>query len=426
MFIMKKRLQLVNPMVFICLFTLISIQDCQVHQTPVIEDIAINDCWVSPLWGTNTSRFVRQTDGTVWILGLEGKYPSTETVIYRRGNSSTWTEVKRIGGCYQPSVILLDDADNLHILVNSLTDPIKHYKGVWTSDSLHISLVAEADWDDGGRGWYLGAGIFENRIYLAFTSNDYDLWLTWKSLTEDTWSEPLRIFDGYVDPGGNHAMLYPRFVFSGETGYIMASHTSDGSTYNFKDGVFLYSFQLNDPGTVVEEAIWSGRKGYDGYGFDMILDHEGEVIVAYASGHHFYGEIDSSVGPDAIFTTKRQSDNVWVRTKIRPQRGFLSLSKDDKGNLYAFTTKASYAEGLFIPYRSVDGGASWQEVDGIPTADDFSATTIWAGLQGLQLGSSAEDRGANFPIYLAALLPDTTALGLKRYQLRYTEWQVDE
>jgi len=74
----------------------------------------------------------------------------------------------------------------------------------------------------------------------------------------------------------------------------------------------------------------------------------------------------------------------------------------------------------------VDGGASWQEVGGIPTTDDFSATTIWAGLQGLQLGCSAEDRGANFPIYLAALLPDTTGLGLKRYQLRYTEWQVDE
>ncbi len=403
---------------------ILSMFGCAKKEVPSVEWVGINECWVSPLWGTNAPRFVRQSDGTVWLLGFEGHYPASETVIYRRDVQTGWSEAGRISDCYQPSVILLDENENLHLLTNSQTDPTRHIRGVWTGDSLALETVAIGNWSDGGRGWYLGAGLRGNDLYMAYISLDYDFWLTWKTLDSKSWVEPVKLFDGFADPGGNYSMLYPRFTFSADSGYIMASHTSDGSTYNFKDGVYLYSFELNNPAAVSEETIWLGRKGYDAYGYDMIYGQNHQLVAAYASGRHIYGEIDSSLGPNGIFTATKQTGGPWTRRLIKSERGFLSLSQDEAGSLYAFATNAAYAEGNFTPYRSQDHGQSWEFVPELTPIEGLAYNAKWAGLQGLQLGAGTGGKGKGFPLFLTRLLPDTTEQGLQRYELGYIEWEL--
>jgi len=413
---------LLTPLLFLTM-------GCVKDDTPQIEWVGINECWVSPLWGTNTPRFVRQSDGTVWILGFEGDYPESETVIYRRDNKQGWSEANRIQGCYQPSVILLDEDENLHLLTNSQYAPVRHIKGVWDGDSLRLETIATAKWVDDGRGWYLGAGIVQDKVYVAYVSLDYDFWLTWKSLGEDTWAEPVLLYDGFVDPDGNHAMLYPRFYFSEESAYIMASHTSDGSTYNFKDGVYLYSFELKNPGQVTQEAVWAGRKGYGAYGFDMLINKDQDLVVAYASGRHYYGDVDSSIGQSGLYVGRRgikQSPRRWQRSSLISEGGFLSLSQDESGGLFAFSTSATYKSGKFQVYQSKDYGYSWKLNQGQSNPNLSDSVAVWAGMQVLMLGASPISQGDEFPIYFANLLADTSAEGLKRYRLGYLEWQTQD
>jgi len=413
---------LLTPLLFLTM-------GCVKDDTPQIEWVGINECWVSPLWGTNTPRFVRQSDGTVWVLGFEGKYPESETVIYRRDIKQGWSEANRIKGCYQPSVILLDEDENLHLLTNSQYAPVRHIRGKWDGDSLRLETIAEAKWVDDGRGWYLGAGIQNDQLYLAYISLDYDFWLSWKGLGDDTWAEPVLLYDGFVDSAGNYSMLYPRFHFSPDSAYIMASHTSDGSTFNFKDGVFLYSFGLNNPGQVTEEAVWAGRKGYDAYGFDMLINKDQNLVVAYASGHLHYGDVDSSIGQSGLYVglgAINQAPRIWERSLITTERGFLSLSQDESGGLFAFLTNSTYKSGEFEVYQSKDGGHSWQINQGQSNPNLNDSIAVWAGMQELMLGASPVSRGDEFPIYFANLLPDTSAEGLKRYRLGYIEWQAQD
>ncbi|MBN1349791.1 hypothetical protein JXJ21_10310, partial [candidate division KSB1 bacterium] len=146
----------------------LSIQNCNsVPKRNMVETITTTACWSSPCWGYNAPKIVRNSQGHLWIINMFGSYPSSKAQIFRKCGDSGWEEGKIFDAIYQPGMIFLDQAEHLNVIFNSQTEPVKHYRSM-DQDNLHnFELIASGNGLDDGRGWYVGVGIHENRIYMA-------------------------------------------------------------------------------------------------------------------------------------------------------------------------------------------------------------------------------------------------------------------
>ena len=285
---------------------------------PSFEKIASMENWGTPLWGEHAPKIVKDRNGIVYVLGQEGPYPGNDAIVYKRLPTGEWVEGARFKETYQPSIPFLDQENRLNVLTNSQTNGIRHYRSTDDQNLNQFVLIAEGNGHaEDPRGFYPGIGIRNDTLYMAYITNDYDFWLTWKCLEDSLWAPAILLYDGYADPKGNHAMLYPRFTFSQDTVYLLASHCSDGSTYNFKDAVYLYQFRPSNPQTFTLDPVYAPRKGYSAFGFNVSLGSDNEPVVIMTSGGHQYGPVDSTALPAGLYRAKRFSErDGWMYEQI--------------------------------------------------------------------------------------------------------------
>ena len=332
-----------------------------------IERIATSVSWVSPCWGYNAPKIVRNAKGEVWAINLFGHYPASNTQIYKRRSDGTWQPGKIFDGSYQPSMILLDNEGRLNLIQNSETEPIHQFRSTDDENLNHFELIASGNGRADGRGWYVGAGIHGSTMYLAYITRAYNLYLTWKGVTDRSWHEAILVHQGELNPvRGNHSWLYPRFYFRGNEGYIALSSTVDGSVHNTYQKIYVVRFPLNNPEAFSTELVYGGPVGYYTYCTDMIVMPDGTIICGFRAGPRKYGPEDPSALPPGLYLAlKRPVDTGWTIRQVDDRDGILALNFSHKGDLYAVVDRGAWdQENLCLVKKSSDQGRAWKIVNG--------------------------------------------------------------
>ena len=152
-----------------------------------------------------------------------------------------------------------------------------------------FSLVARGNGQEDGRGWYIGAGIARDTLYMGYITLSYDLFLTWKHVADSVWHRPLLVHRGIVDAkNGNHSWTRPRFQFTDREGFFVVNETNDGSVKNTYNKIWLVRFPLGSPSRFRTTCLDSVPRGFGAFSTDFTLDSRGEPVCAYRWGTKVY------------------------------------------------------------------------------------------------------------------------------------------
>lgn len=331
-----------------------------------IEIVDTVQAWASPCWGYNAPKIVRNTKGELWAVTFMGKYGEEKAHIMKRDVSGKWHKGKLFDHLYQPSMLFLDYDGRINYIQNSQHDSISHYRSADEENLNNFQLVARGNGVDDGRGWYVGIGIHDSTMFLSYVTLQYDLYLTWKKISDTRWHKAILIEPGKVDTvTGNHSWLYPRFNFHNDKGYITASSTVDGSKYNTYDKVQLVTFSLSNPSEFTKETIFDGTVGYYSYSYDAIITTTDKFVCGFNAGKYKYGEKKKDVIPEGIYVSVKDiNSSKWHIYQVDDHSGGIALHESPEGVLYALVTRGSWdTENTMLLKRSVDGGKTWTIVD---------------------------------------------------------------
>ncbi len=324
--------------------------------------------WASPCWGYNAPKIVRNQNGEMWALSFFGKYGGHEHArILKRTRSGQWLKGAIFDSLYQPSMIFLDPEGHLNYIQNSQTLPIRHYRSTDSENLNHFMLVASGNGIPDGRGWYVGAAVHGATMYIAYVTLTYDLYYTWKGITDPVWHPAVLVEPGVVDTvRGNHSWLYPRFTFFGDRGYITVSSTVDGSNQNTYDKVCMASFLLNAPEKFEKEVVYDGAVGYYSYCYDTFITPDSLILCGFNAGRHKYGPQRTDVLPAGLYLASRKIDEkTWVIYHVDEGDGGLAFHWRPQDGLYALVTRGSWdKENQTLLKKSTDNGKTWTTVAG--------------------------------------------------------------
>lgn len=353
-----------------------------VQDMSTIETIDTVKGWASPGWGYNGPKIVRNDKGELWTVSFSGTYGNEKAQILKRSASGEWVKGREFSHLYQPSMLFLDHEGRLNYLQNAQTDSITQYRSVDDENLQNFEMVARGNGIPDGRGWYVGIGVQDSTVYMAYVTLQYDLYLTWKNVTAHQWQPAVLIEPGKVDTvTGNHSWLYPRFLFRDGKGYITVSSTVDGSKYNTYDKVRLVTFSLEDPSRFNSEIVYDGAVGYYSYSYDAVITKDGSFICGHSAGKHRYGAVRPDVVPEGIYVSvKRPGQKQWELIQVENSAGGISLHEGPAGQLYAVVTKGSWDLPTTVLLKvSNDGGRLWKTVNENLLGDQTARTYAFFG-----------------------------------------------
>ena len=336
------------------------------NSAATIETFGAVQSWTSPYWGYNAPKIIRNEKGEIWTVIFMGKYGEQKAQIMKRDVSGIWHKGKIFDQLYQPGMLFLDNEGRINYIQNSQYDPIEHYRSSDAENLNNFSLVSRGNGVQDGRGWYVGVGIHESVIYLSYVTLQYDLFLTWKNVTDSSWHEAILIEPGLIDTAsGNHSWLYPRFNFKGDKGYITVSGTVDGSKYNTYDKVHLATFSLGNPAEFTKEIVFNGTVGYYSFSYDAIITSTNKFICGYNAGKYRYGDNRENVTPEGIYVSiKDIAGSAWTMSQVDDHTGGIALHEGNDGTLYALITRGSWdSDSKIVLKKSSDAGSTWETID---------------------------------------------------------------
>jgi|WetSurMetagenome_2_1015567.scaffolds.fasta_scaffold21861_3 hypothetical protein len=391
-----------------------------------VDLIDTTAAWSSPCWGYNAPKIVRNAQGDLWAVNWGGKYGGHERAwIMKRTAAGVWMKGKEFDSLYQPSMIFLDAEGRLNYIQNAQYHPIRHYRSSDDQNLMNFTLVAEGNGVPDGRGWYVGTAVHGNQMYLSYVTLSYDLFYTWKNITDREWHQAVLVEKGVVDTvRGNHSWLYPRFSFFGNTGFITVSSTVDGSKYNTYDKVCLVTFPVDRPELFEKETVYNGAVGYYSYCYDTVILPDSTIICGFNAGRYRYGEKRSDMPPAGLYMASRKvGSREWFMASVDTGDGGLAFAYRPGDGLYALVTRGSWdKENHSVLKKSTDAGRTWTIVCEDVTASRPGLRHQFFG-QTLHLtsGSSAADREIH------ALMTDhssaASADGLYSFQLLLVTFQ---
>jgi hypothetical protein len=339
-------------------------------------------CWCSPLWGHNAPKIARNKHGETWVAEFSGEYPEATVQILKRGTSGSWQRGAAFKGAYQPSLLFLDAGGRLNVIQNSQTKPILHFRSKDSQNLDNFEQVAEGNGQEDGRGWYVGVGIHADTLYMAYITLSYDLFLTWKRLTDPVWNPPVTVHRGKVDTvKGNHSWTRPRFQFSGRHGLFVVNETSDGSVKNTYNKVQLVSFDLSDPRRFTTECVDSVPMGFGAYSCEFAVSPDGYLHCVFERNPRIYESGVAYTSEPGIYVASRPvSGGSWIKRRVfdvltdgtllsgadgsivllRLQRSGLSVNVDRLDS--STDQSAGSAAPVWVARRSADHGATWSDV----------------------------------------------------------------
>lgn len=393
-------------------FTLTGCVCAGTHGTsaPVITVTTVDSvsAWASPCWGYNAPKILRNQKGELWAVSFSGSHGGSEQArIHKRTAGGEWLRGAVFDSIYQPSTIFLDDDGRLNYVQNSQTRPIRHYRSTNSENLKDFALIASGNGIPDGRGWYVGVGICGRTMYMAYVTLSYDLYYTWKNITDPVWHPAVLVEAGVVDTAlGNHAWLYPRFTFFGDRGYITVSSTVDGSRQNTYDKVYMVSFALAAPGAVTRELVYQGDVGYYSFSYDTIITPDSLIICGFSAGRHKYGPQRAHALPAGTYVASRRiGTTAWEVSRVDEADGGIALHWHPVNGLYALVTRGSWdRENVTLLKRSADGGRTWTTItENVLTGYPAIRHQFFA--QALRQGSGSTLDGDTFH----SLLTDQTA-----------------
>lgn len=332
-----------------------------------VETVAESVSWVSPGWGYHASKIVRNAKGEIWAVNLFGRYPAANAQIYKRRSDGAWLPGKIFPGSYQPAMIFLDEDGRINLIQNSETEPIHHFRSTDDENLNNFELIASGNGLEDGRGWYVGVGIHRSTMYLSYITLNYNLYLTWKGVTDKNWHQAILLHPGEVNPvRGNHSWLYPRFNFHGGEGYIAVSSTVDGTTHNTYDKIYVVRFSLKKPDVFTSQLVYEGPLGYYTYCTDMIVQPDGTIVCGFRAGQRKYGPEQSTALPPGLYVAVRaRHDKKWRVSTVDDHDGIVTLNYAQNGGLYAIVTRGAWdEENRCLLKKSTDQGRTWEIVNG--------------------------------------------------------------
>lgn len=336
-----------------------------------VETVTSSLSWVSPGWGYNAPKVVRNEKGEIWVLNFFGRYPESSAQVFKRQADGTWTPGKIFPKIYQPAMIFLDREGRLNLIQNSETDPIRQFRSMDGQNLNSFTLIASGNGLEDGRGWYVGIGVHGSTLYMSYITLEYNLYLTWKRVDDSVWHKPVVLNRGEVNKvSGNKSWLYPRFYFRGDAAYIAVSGTVDGTAHNTYNSIHLIRFPLRNPERFKTEAVYEGPVGYYTYCFDMIATPDGSIMCGFTTGKHKYGPEQASALPLGLYVAvKRRGTRKWEIHRIDDHYGSVSLNYSSSGGLYAVVTRGwADEENKSLLKKSSDHGRTWKTLN----ADIFS------------------------------------------------------
>lgn len=338
--------------------------------------------WASPCWGYNAPKILRNQRGELWAVNFFGKYGGHERAqILKRTCDGQWQRGAIFDSLYQPSMIFLDGEGRLNYVQNSQVLPIRHYRSTDDENLNTFALVATGNGIADGRGWYVGVAVHGPVMYMAYVTLTYDLYYTWKPVTDSVWHPAVLVESGVVDTAlGNHAWLYPRFTFFGDRGYITVSSTVDGSKYNTYDKVCLASFPLAAPERFAKEVVYEGAVGYYSYCYDVLMTPDSVLVCGFNAGRYRYGPKRSDVLAPGLYAAVRHiGDTQWRIHRIDEGDGGVAFHYQSQDGLYALVTRGGWdTENHTLVKRSTDGGVTWRTVVENVAADNPRIIHQWA------------------------------------------------
>ena len=331
-----------------------------------LDTVDFTRAWASPCWGYNAPKIVRNSEGEMWAVDWGGKYGGHEHAwILKRTSDGRWLKGVGFDSLYQPSMIFMDEEGRLNYIQNSQTRPIRHYRSADRENLKNFTLVATGNGIPDGRGWYVGAAVHGKTMYLAYVTLTYDLYCTWKSILDTEWHPAVLIERGAVDSAlGNHAWLYPRFLFFGDRGYIVASSTVDGSKQNTYDKVCMASFPLSTPEKFTKEVIYDGAVGYYSYCYDALITSDSMIVCGFNAGRYKYGDKRADILPAGLYVATRKIGTTgWSVHRVDEGDGGLALHDGPDGELFALATRGSWDKDNFsVLKESKDHGTTWSVI----------------------------------------------------------------
>lgn len=352
----------------------VGVKDRGVHIDVTLLDSV--RCWCAPLWGHHAPKIVEGKDGEVFVALFSGEYPEASVRILKRNLSGRWFYGKTFTRAYQPSFMFVDKKGRLNVLQNSQTLSLIQYRSSDDDNLNHFETIAEGNGQSDGRGWYAGAGINGDTVYMAYILLSYDLFLTWKRVLDTNWNPAILIHKGIVDAAkGNHSWTRPRFQFAGGKGYFVVNETSDGSVKNSYNAVQLITFDLSDPRHFTTECISCVPQGFGAYSSDFSISDEGWLhCVVEKSARIYDTPFDSDEKPGVFVYSRRASGGEWMSAKVFKtedhdasmldmHQGSLVIRVDaSKNGVETGNTVTSGRGEDWEAFRTDDHGASWKSV----------------------------------------------------------------
>ena len=341
-----------------------------------IEEIDTIHTWASPLWGHHLPKLGITKNGIQYVAKYSGSYPNSDIDIMERNSENIWKTKRHFINAYQPSILLVDSEDRMNVIQNSQTAPMMHFRTHSTIGLFEVDTIAKGNGLPDGRGWYVGAGISKNRIFMSYVTLSYDLFLTWKNIGDSTWNTPIVIHRGSIDPViGNHSWTRPTFDFYGDHGYFVVNETSDGSVKNTYNAVVLVTFLLSDPSQFKTEYIDKVHQGYTAFNTDFSISPGGMLVCTYNKGGQIYnaGKNNKPSEPGTYVAIRKHSQKKWDIQRVldSPNEGCVLYGNNNSICVFQIHAKRdsisnNLPDNLVNVYWSAaityDNGNHWEDV----------------------------------------------------------------
>ena len=254
---------------------------------PRVVEIDRFESWVSPYWGHSSPKVV--FDGSAYYTaGIRGASPETAEGIIYKFDSAAWRKGATLPGIYQPATLLLDGSKRLIAIYNSSNQPMTILRAAHPGD---IDTFDTLPAPDAPNGYYLGAAIRDDVVYLAYVSiPSYSMNLTWLDLSAGKWSTPVAIAEGQITTKPKTAWTYPILVPDAHGLHLCASNSPDGGEGNTYNIVWYLYFPKGAGTPSVRERVAETPVGHIAFATDMTVGPDGAVHIVYMWNSRKYGE----------------------------------------------------------------------------------------------------------------------------------------
>lgn len=282
-----------------------------------VTEIDRGHSWVSPYWGYSAPKVV--FDGTAYYTaGLWGDTPETSEGAVYRFDEQTWVKGARLPGVYQPALLLLDSAKRLIALYNGQNKPIVVLRAArpGTIDAFD-TLPSPAT----PNGYYLGAAIRDDVLYLAYASlPGYSMYLTRLDLATRQWSTPVPIAEGQVSTLPKTAWTYPILFPDARGLHLCASNCPDGGEGNTYNIVWYLFFPNGSDTPSVREQVAESPVGYNAFATDMTVEADGTVhIVHMWNGRRYGAPLPPGAPAEGMYHQRRDpASGKWTAAYLTP------------------------------------------------------------------------------------------------------------